>query len=189
MPNHKITIACVGDSITELTNYPQHLQNLIGDLYSVVNFGASGSTASFNSDYPYRQTQAYQKAICSQPDIAIIMLGTNDAATELLHNNRSFINDYQTLAKSFQSLPSQPKVFAVLPPPIYSDILGINPQVYEKEIITGITQAAKNLNMPVIDVYNAMQNPFFFFDGIHPNIKGSEIIAETIYQSLISRLK
>jgi hypothetical protein len=45
-------IACVGDSITEVSGYPSDLQTLVGSNTTVGNFGVSGATVSTTSDKP-----------------------------------------------------------------------------------------------------------------------------------------
>ena len=46
-------VACLGDSITEITGYPADLQTLLGNNSIVGNFGVSGATVDFNTDKPY----------------------------------------------------------------------------------------------------------------------------------------
>jgi hypothetical protein len=49
-----IRIACIGDSLTELTIYPDELKRLlIGSNYLIGNFGACGTTVSLDSELPY----------------------------------------------------------------------------------------------------------------------------------------
>src|SRR5208282_4042546 len=63
----KIRVACVGDSITEGTEYPFDLSMLLGPNYVVGNFGVDGSTVSLNSQTPYMRTSAFQNATEFQP--------------------------------------------------------------------------------------------------------------------------
>ncbi len=185
-PATKTHIACVGDSITELTNYPNYLSQRIGENYVVKNFGVCGSTVSFDSESPYRYTSAYRDVALFQPDIVLIMLGTNDAAIDLEGHRGTFSQDYQTLIRNFQSLPSKPKIWIVLPPPVFSEILGINADAFNNEVIPAIKQTSKKADLPLIDVFSALQSPRFFFDGVHPNEGGAKIIAEVIHQALFA---
>lgn len=75
----KIRVACVGDSITGGTDYPADLWMLLGANYTVGIFGVGGSTVALDSGKPYMNESAFQDAKKFQPDIVIIMLGTNDA--------------------------------------------------------------------------------------------------------------
>ncbi len=90
----KIRVACVGDSITGGTDYPPDLWMMLGANYTVGNFGVPGSTASLNSESPYMNTSTFQDAKNFQPNIVIIMLGTNDANSLIHPNNESFVGDY-----------------------------------------------------------------------------------------------
>ena len=58
----KIKIACIGDSITELSGYPEMAQQILGMNYIIGNFGASGTTVLFNSEYPYIRQEAFIEA-------------------------------------------------------------------------------------------------------------------------------
>ena len=182
----KIRVACVGDSITEGTEYPADLSMLLGANYTVGNFGVGGSTVSLNSQNPYMNTSAFQKATEFQPNIVIIMLGTNDAHPILEQYNGSFVDDYVKLVAAFQALASKPKIWIVLPPPVFNNESGISPQYFALTVIPSIEQAAKQTNLPVINVYSALANYSDCFpDGVHPNSEGAKLIANEIYKAII----
>ena len=132
-------------------------------------------------------TSAFQSALEFQPNIVIIMLGTNDAQPDLEQYNTSFVNDYVKLIAAFQALTSKPKIWIVLPPPIFSNKNGtINPEYFKLTIIPRIEQAANETNLPVINVYSALANYSDDFpDGVHPNSEGSQLIANEIYNAII----
>jgi hypothetical protein len=48
-----IRVACVGDSLTSWTEYPNDLWMLLVSNYSVSNFGVGGATITVNSGKPY----------------------------------------------------------------------------------------------------------------------------------------
>ena len=73
LPVNLIRVACVGDSITEGSEYPSELRLLLGANYSVGNFGVSESTVLLNSEKPYMNETAFQNAKEFQPNIVIIM--------------------------------------------------------------------------------------------------------------------
>eukprot|EP00494_Astrolonche_serrata_P033738 UN34007 len=117
--------------------YPEQLDRILGANYTVRNLGDSGKTMlkkglcgddrGCSGDCSYWDFKAYTKAIASDPDIVTIMLGTNDAKG---CNFQSDINgsptgagtqfslDYGDMIKQFKSLPSKPKVYVALPPPL-----------------------------------------------------------------------
>lgn len=185
----KILVACVGDSITQGTEYPADLSILLGANYTVDNFGVGGTTVTLDSLSPYMNTTAFQNALEFQPNIVIIMLGTNDAHPVDEQYNGSFVVDYIKLVNAFQALTSKPKIWIVLPPPVLTNGTGLTPssEYFAQTVIPSIRQAANETNLPIINVYSALANYSQDFpDGIHPNSAGSQIIANTIYEAIKS---
>jgi len=185
-----IRIACVGDSLTEFTIYPDELRRLLYDQrYVVGNFGACGTTVSLDSELPYIRTRAFQDALKFKPDIVIIMLGTNDSLSNLELYNSSFVNYYKNIIEAFQALASRPKIWIVLPPPIFDDEMGaINPEYFKHSLIPFIKETANQANLPFIDVYSALENfSDYFPDGVHPNDEGARLIAKEIYRTIIKQ--
>ncbi len=94
-------MACVGDSITQLSGYPHKLQLMLGTNYSVQNFGVAGATVSLDYKIAYMKQQAFQQAMDFHPDIVLIMLGTNDANLEV-NNDTDIAYDYTELLRCFR---------------------------------------------------------------------------------------
>ncbi len=178
-----ITVACVGDSITEWSEYPKDLQNMLGKEYNVSNFGVAGSSVSTKWFKPYIEQEAFQESIDSEPSIVIIMLGTNDAhSTQLMD---SFFEDYETLITNYEALPGDQQIILVKPPPIYSNNLELNGSSLQNNIIPLIEEVANNKSLPVLDVNAAMMNhPEYFVDGVHPNSDGALTIATEVSQAI-----
>jgi acyl-CoA thioesterase-1 len=188
-PLSAIRVACVGDSLTQSTEYPYDLWMLLGTSeYTVRNYGAGSTTVSLDSETPYMNTNVFQDALNFQPDIVIIMLGTNDAQPSLHQFNASFVEDYVKLVAAFQELSSNPEIWIVLPPPIFNDQGGkISPEYFDLTIIPGIEQAANETNLPTIDVYSALASyPEYFPDGVHISSEGAELIANEVYETISS---
>jgi alpha-L-fucosidase 2 len=181
-----VRVACVGDSSTEASGYPIGLQNLLGNGYRVANFGVGGSTVLLSSDKPYMNQTVFQKAKHFQPNIVVIMLGTNDANPAYYNDIDNFVGNYETLIGEFEALESKPQIWLVLPPPIYSNASGPNSANLEQGIIPRILQVANQQNLPTIDVYAALTNhpKDFLADGLHPNREGAKVIATQIYQTI-----
>jgi lysophospholipase L1-like esterase len=180
-----IRVACVGDSITEGSGYTEALQKMLGADYCVGNFGVSGSTALLISDRPYvNQTECLRSKVF-QPAIVIIMLGTNDAKTNIHHSIGNFSTDYKKLISEYQALPSSPEIWLVTPPPILENELDLKDLHLDLEIIPQIQQVANELDLPTIDVNTALAaSTEYFFDGVHPNNVGAACIAATISQAI-----
>ncbi|MDR1723764.1 MAG: GDSL-type esterase/lipase family protein [Tannerella sp.] len=189
-------MACIGASITEgariknpqENSYPGQLQSLLGVSYMVENFGKASSTMLRKGNYPYWNTEEYQKALKSNPDIVFIDLGGNDAKAV----NRPFYDeleqDTRDLIRSFKDLPSHPRVIVMLPTAFFvKDQDGIYDPVCVKEVAPRLANAAKKENVEVIDMHPILENrPDLVPDAIHPEEKGSELIAKRMYQQILN---
>mgnify|MGYP005860014993 CR=1 FL=1 len=186
-PANLIHVACVGDSITEGSGYPGHLQNMLGTRYKVGNFGVSGSTVLLNSDTPYMKQSAFQEAKAFRPSIVVIMLGTNDAHESTYEFIENFQADYKKLISAYQELESKPQIWLVMPPPIFENELDLSETNLEQGVIPQIEQVANQLNLPIIDVNTALINySEYFGDGVHPSNEGAMLIASEINQAITS---
>ena len=99
----KLTIVCVGDSITygyglpdrEHNAWPAQLQALLGGGQAVLNLGVSGTTALRQTGHSYVNTPEYRTALNSRPDIVLIKLGTNDSRPYYRKYIDSFYRDFE----------------------------------------------------------------------------------------------
>jgi lysophospholipase L1-like esterase len=184
-PVKPLRVACVGDSITEGSGYPVNLRMLLGTNYTVGNFGVSGSTVSLKSGKPYMNQTAFQRAKTFQPDIVIIMLGTNDASSTVYQYLESTDDDYKQLIAEFQALPGYQEVWLVKPPPIFNNGPGPNNTNLVEGVIPTIERVADDLNLSTIDVYAGLANHSEYFpDGVHPDSEGAKVIADQVYEAI-----
>jgi acyl-CoA thioesterase I len=182
-----VRVACLGDSITELTGYPEDLQRLMGNTSVVCNFGFSGSTVIFNSSEPYIFEHEFKNAKAFGPTTVIIMLGTNDAHADVYSSINDFIPNYEMMIRSIQKINSKPQIFIVEPPPIFNNTLGVSIDSYVQGIIPRIQEVANQTGLPIINVYTPLLNhPEYFSDGLHPNSDGAKVIANIIYEAINS---
>ena len=72
-------------------------------------------------DRAYFNTQVYQMALKSNPDIFVFMLGTNDAKS-YNWDQKNFTKDFIDIVQTLKNVPSQPEVFVMIPPPLYQDL-------------------------------------------------------------------
>jgi beta-galactosidase len=179
-----VRVACVGDSITSDTKYTDDLSQMLGENYTVENFGVGRTTVSLEFNKPYMNQPAFQDAQRFNPDIVVIMLGTNDAYLSQEQRD-NFVNDYKTLINSFNSLPSNPKVYIVVPPPVFNNTMGLPAKVLDNDVIPLVNQTASDLGLPTIDVHTPLLDiPEDFQDGVHPNVGGSQVIASQVYNAI-----
>ena len=179
-----VRVACVGDSITRDTQYFEVLSSMLGANYTVRNFGVGRTTVSLQFEKPYMRQSAFQEAQTFNPDVVVIMLGTNDAYLSQQQRN-NFTDDYKTLIAPFRSLPSNPEIYIVIPPPVFNNTMGLPAVVLDNEVIPKVNQTATELGLPTIDMYTPLLgNPEAFQDGVHPNLEGSQVIAAEIYDAI-----
>ena len=179
-----IRVACIGESNTELDYYPRHLQTLLGTNYTVRNFGSGGATVLLNTDKPYIYQDKFNEAKKFLPDIAIIMLGTNDARTDYFKSSENFVSNYKELINQIQELENHPKIFLVKPPPIFDNRFELRNENLLDGIIPGIEEIANDEGLPIIDVYSVLENhpEHFWNDGVHLNSDGAAVIAKQVYK-------
>jgi acyl-CoA thioesterase-1 len=190
-------VACIGDSITYGANisdrvynsYPAQLGRMLKEFdnrWETQNFGVSGATLLRNGDLPYIQQSAYTPALASNPDVVVIMLGTNDSKSLNWVHKDEFIPDYLDLIDSFARLPGNPEIWICRPVPAFTEGFGISGTIILNEVIPLIDQIAQQRDVRVIDLYAPLNGKSDLFpDGIHPNAEGAGIMAETIFYAII----
>lgn len=185
-----IKVACVGDSITAGLkvepgkSYPTQLQGLLGEGYVVGNFGVSGRTLLSKGDKPYIKEKAYQQALAMEPDIVIIMLGTNDTKPANWKFEKDFEADYRALVESFKKLKSKPKIFLCRPTP-GPDQPGNIYEGHLKKLRSRIDRLTSSLGCKVIDMNAAIANkPGMLADTVHPNAAGATELAKAAAKAI-----
>ena len=192
-------IACVGDSITEGTANADHrtnswpailgrlLQSRFPDRYETGNFGRSGATLLRKGRKPYWREDVFDAGHKFTPTEVIINLGTNDAIPDRwAAHGKEFKNDLRDLIKSYQELPSKPRIWLSNLTsiyeryPNYAAVQGVRRQAEAR-----IRSVAADLHLSVIDLKAATAgHSGFFTDGLHPNTAGNELIAQAVFKAL-----
>src|SRR4030065_149720 len=160
-----VKVSCIGDSITEGANianpqnnsYPAQLASLLRKLddtrdWETQNFGVGGTTLLQKGDKPYIKQPAYQQALAWQPDMVVIMLGTNDSKPQNWIYGTEFVSDYCALIDSFAGLSSHPRIWICKPVPAFKDSFGITNNVIRFEIIPLIDEIARQKHVEVVDL-------------------------------------
>src|SRR5450432_72554 len=137
-------------------------------------------------------TGAFTQSHSSNPDIVVIMLGTNDSKPQNWNTHKGeFVGDYEALIDSYAALPSHPKIYVTLCPPAGTNGYAIVGSVIENEILPDIKQIAQEKGVPTIDVFTAfgghnLDQSLYGSpaDLVHPNAKGAQRIADTVYAAL-----
>lgn len=206
-----LTVACIGDSITEGYGierqcdnaYPALLDSILGPGYSVMNFGRSGTTMMRRGDYSYWTVKEMRNALNSHADIVVIKLGTNDCkayqwdADEYETSYQALIDTL--LAGDHKGTPLQaeaggrkgeaetdaPRIYLCLPVPVMADKWTMSDSVIAGGVIPAIKRIAERNQLPVIDLYTPFVGRMeLFSDSIHPTRQGALLMAETIAQEI-----
>ena len=203
--SHATNVACVGNSITEgygiwsEKKYPDHLQEMLGDKYSVTNFGKSSMTfagatiKAGENTASYWKTGEFKAALASSPNIVVIELGTNDSKyfMESAGGNYNYLygqcektqlyTDYEALIDTFAHLPTNPEIFATLQP--YSNNLewAIMDTAIVNQINPIIRETAIKKGVNIIDLHTLFKTPeWFLADSVHPNATGAQELAKIV---------
>lgn len=191
LEENDIRIAAVGDSITAEfipeASYPTALEEMLGKGYTVQNFGVSNYAAQSSSDFPYETTDLYKKSLAFDPNIVIIMLGTNDTKANNWSGSEEFKEEYTMLLESYLELESISRVILASPPTAFLENIfegSIDPDNIEP-IRDVVNEIAEEYELEFVDMTEHTANHSeWFFDGIHPNSKGAEEIAQIFYKQI-----
>ncbi len=174
-----IKVACVGDSITHGTDdrthpaYPSYLQDILGDGYEVGNFGVGGTTlmSSDNISAAYTKSEMYQPGLDFNPDVVIIMLGTNDSGAYAFKRfEEYFDSDYQALINTYKALPSNPKIIVATSPYLVGVEHKVNEIIvpHQRELFTKLEGVDG-----VVDIYSWSKDRYYLYtDGVHYSPEG-----------------
>lgn len=189
----QVRVVTVGDSITvgvgsseSSRAYPAVLGGLLGPGYTVSTEATSGATALREGRPSYWLTSGVENTVAKNPDIVTILLGTNDSKATNWGAGDQFVDDYVGLIEALGAGSADPDIYPVLPPPA-TDVQ-VRGSVIANEIIPGILRAARQRNLPVIDLHTPFLDsvPTLLPDGVHPNDTGYQIAAQRIRDGLVN---
>ena len=206
-----IRVACVGNSITDghgidmrtAYGYPALLQKKLGKDYWVKNFGVSARTMLNKGDFPYMNELAWQDALAFKPDVVVIKLGTNDSKPENWQYGSEFRQDLEQMittlrpdlaqpakkgkkGKKAAVVEAKPRILLCTPIPAFKSTWNINDSVIVNAIIPIQQEVAKKYGLQVVDLHTLYANDGdkMLDDGIHPDGKGADRLAEIIAEAL-----
>lgn len=201
-------IVCIGDSITygsqalpvEVYSYPAQLQAKLGQYYVVENYGVRSTTLSKESDQAYVNTEAFKMSLKSNPDIVIIMLGTNDSKNRYWKDEQNYTQAMNDLIRTYKNLDSAPKVMIATSPAVDETLDNsatadaVSNRIQNSRICNVIAplqrEVAGENDCYLIDVNKASVEAddwrwdFLTSDRIHPNNDGYTFIMNVMYNGL-----
>ena len=198
-------IACLGDSITfgariedrEHSSYPAQLASLRpGD--EVRNFGVGGATLLGSADRPYLKTRAFRDALAWRPDIAVVILGTNDTCGSEQRPNwdhhPALTADARRLVAQLRRANPKTRVVLATPPAMFAELPALSP-VRRADLAArsprvalvaeALQRAAADADAQIeyLELRSALR-PRDVIDGVHPNPFGAERIARRVDEAL-----
>lgn len=190
-----IRVACVGDSITwgftivnrRKNSYPSVLQGLLEADYEVRNFGYNDASARFDADTPYVSKKAYRDSLEWNPDIVLLMLGSNDTKRRNWDPD-IFRRDYSKMVESYLALTSSPRVILIAPirifQPLNIPVLGLYSETMESGVRPAIREIAAAKGLELVDLADLFTDSKNLMDGVHPQATGARMLAEAIYSKV-----
>ena len=128
------------------------------------------------------------------------MLGTNDILEMHWEGEQKFAKDYKDMVQRFMKLPSKPKIYLMIPPPLYKESYDNKPlklEVNDEVLPRVIPEIAKDLGLKkrhVINLYELLggkdRSEYELFcddqscDHVHPNHSGNSVIASAVFGAL-----
>lgn len=187
----KTIVACVGDSITfgygsgahiNYYSYPAQLQERLGDKYEVLNYGVSGKTALNGLNDSYTNCEEYSASLATNPDIVIIMLGTNDANKYWADYSGNYEADLAALITSYKNLDSAPSIYLCTTP--YSLKAELNTTILN-ELVPIQQKLANEYGCELISMYAFLEGKdTLFADELHPTSNGYSVLADKFYNAI-----
>lgn len=199
-PKKEVKIACVGDSLTygmgvedrEENCYPMVLQNMLGtDSYTIGNFGVNGATLQKEGNQPYWEEKRYEQSVFFEPDIVVLMLGTNDTKEENWKGSEAFRKDYEALIEEYEKLDTKPTVILLTPPVLYqssemiTDVRASSDSIVSEEAQV-ILEIGNEKELSVINLYELTGNhpEWYNTDGVHLNAEGAAAMADEVARGI-----
>jgi lysophospholipase L1-like esterase len=194
--DYHVRIGFVGNSITygaglpdpANQSYPAQLKAMLqekyGDTCIVVNYGISSRTMLKQGDYPFWNDKQFTDCWLFAPEILFICLGTNDTKPQNwdLHGNE-YYDDYKSMIDTFRLRNPFTKFIVCYPPPAYDIVWGIRDSVLVHGVMPAIDSIVDYSGAVLVDFYHSLIDSVYLFpDKIHPDIKGSKVMAEIAFK-------
>ena len=181
-------IVCMGDSLTEGygirqgCSWPSILNHILP--HEFINSGISGDTTAG------MLARFHEMVITHKPEYVIIMGGTNDISFNVPDNQ--IIGNIVAMTRLARHHNIQ-SIIGLLPPffipkEYEDDSLFVELPVLYKRLIEYQDTLHKFIlvdEQPNIDFSKNMLPNFYLFDGLHPNEKGHEVMAENAKEQLV----
>lgn len=193
-------VACIGDSLTyghswHNQSYPVYLQEALGETVEVRNFGVNGSAVTNRNESNYKlkydTLQEYTDSLAFQPDIVVILLGSNDGYN-WTGSAPTFEEEYTKLINSYLDNGAQHIVLVTSPPTLKNNAFNIQDSVLNAEVCPRQRAIAHQLGLPLVDArvaFEGMDSYESLFrpgDGVHFSVEGAQFVAQLVANTLFA---
>lgn len=203
-----LTVGCIGgmrtfgaSGISDRTTqaYPAVLASLLGNRYTVVNYGVGNRTflrigtendpAKTTDTRPccYLDNGTFQNVLNARPDIVTIDLGEMDAKPWNWAHKDEFERDVTEMITRIQESNPTVKIYLCIPPRLRNNTneSNIDAKVYASEVAPALRNIADQLALPVIDMAEILADNASNYSGnYHLTAAGHKEMARTIYTAL-----
>lgn len=185
-------ISCAGTSVTMTSQYPEALQKLLGSSYKVYNEGAGGADAGYGWNH-FVETPNFARIVSIKPQIIALEFGPNDAHAPADWIDANFYAMYSKFVDTFYTITPKPKVFVIIPPPMYNNQTTTSQSdPFPTSLIHIVAQLKKlvaDRNLPYLDFNTPLLgHPEYTTDGCHMPAQGiaADTMSHIFYRALMS---
>lgn len=189
-------IACLGDSLTYGHSWPEqaypiYLQSALSAEFTVKNYGQNGAAVTgygVNGDPATDRNPKYEKTLFPNPDIIVVMLGTNDARGWDYAQNH-FEKDYAALIDSYAVNDKDVRILLVTSPEtVEGNGFGIPGDVIKENVNPLQKKIAEEKGLNLLDFSKICEDRSYDGilrdDGVHLSEKGARLLAEEVAKKI-----
>ncbi|CAJ1947307.1 unnamed protein product [Cylindrotheca closterium] len=187
-----LRVACAGDSLTlgrsgnSGASYPTLLQRLLGTGFGVRNYGRNAANAMDGFGIPYIGTHNFGFSMDLNPDIYLLMLGTNDMRFWKAASHR-FTAGMKAIIKQVRAASPGVRIILAIPPWVQPNDFGISNDILLNDIQPRIREVAWAQQIELVDMYKPTvnQHDMYSSDNLHLNEKGYAALAQVWQRQIL----
>ena len=169
------------DNLAPRTDLASNLSRQLGPRWDVRNFAIPGTTVQKGGDNSVWGQPALTAALDFNPDVVVILFGTNDSKAENWRGAAAFEADYRALVTMFAAGAGRPRFFLAKPPPAFTGAGGVDEKLLAGDIAGRIEAIARAAGATLVDLHEALRDAAnLTLDGVHPDADGASRIAARV---------
>ncbi|MEG0328599.1 MAG: SGNH/GDSL hydrolase family protein [Erysipelothrix sp.] len=171
--------------------YRNILKEAYKDSFILYGLTVNGATLSRNNPRSIMDYVNWEKAVNHKYQRVFIQLGTNDSKNDVWQGEDTFIKDLEEHLSKIRHRSPQCKIVLIGPPPIYKvhnqDVYNYDMNLDHLLTIERLLQNyAETHELEFVPMMEDSLNfkPYLKIDGVHPNKKGHQMIANQILKTI-----